>query len=203
MMIVACGRPSRSARMTPVCANPWSSDCRPVRIRSNDSPFIAAASALGDSARVRIRQAIVGYVDGAIGAARERFANHLCHARGPGRADHDFAVMLFLEPQRLFERVRVGLVHLEAGVLIADPGASLVETRLPVSRRNLFDADRDAHRHRLALIALEEQRGVRAAEAEGVRQRVRDGHLRASRSGGSRGRTPHRASSRLIVGGAT
>ena len=45
MMIVACGSPSRSASITPVWPKPWSSDCRPVRTRSNCSSFIAPASA--------------------------------------------------------------------------------------------------------------------------------------------------------------
>ena len=61
-------------------------------------------------------------MNGAIGAARERFADHLRDARRPGRADDDFAAVLLLEPQRLFERVGVRLVQLEAGVLLADPG---------------------------------------------------------------------------------
>ena len=126
MMIVACGRPSRSARITPVCAKPWSSDCRPVSIRSNCSSFIAAASAADDHERVGAASAVVLDVDGAVGAARQRLANHLRDARRSGRADDHFAAVLLLQPQRLFERVGVRLVHLEGGVLLADPGLVVV-----------------------------------------------------------------------------
>ena len=61
-------------------------------------------------------------MDGAVGAAGERLADHLGGAGRAGRADDDLAAVLLLQPQRLFERVGVGLVQLEAGVLVADPG---------------------------------------------------------------------------------
>ena len=65
------------------------------------------------------REAIVLNVNGAIGAARQRFAQHLRRARRPGSADDDLAAMLLSQAKRLFERVGVGLVHLEAGILLA------------------------------------------------------------------------------------
>ena len=77
---------------------------------------------LGHRDRIGRRQRVGLDVDGAIGAARQRLADHLRRARRPGRADDDLAAVLLLEPQRLFERVGVGLVELEAGVLVADPG---------------------------------------------------------------------------------
>ena len=113
MMIVACGMPSVSASTTPVCAEPWSSDCRPVSTRSNCSSPMAPASAAGDHERVGACQGVALDVDGAVGATRQRLAQHLGHARRAGRAHDHFAAVLLLEPQALFERVRVRLVHLE------------------------------------------------------------------------------------------
>ena len=49
------------------------------------------------------------------------------------------------EAQRLFERVGVGLVQLEAGVLVADPGLLVVHAQLPLARHDLLDADGDFH----------------------------------------------------------
>ena len=114
-------------------------------MRSNFSSCIAAASALDGHERIGARQPIVFDVDGAVGAARQRLADHLRDARRPGRADDHFAAVLLLQPQRLFERVGVGLVHLEAGVLIANPGLVVVETRLPLAGGHLLDADGYLH----------------------------------------------------------
>src|SRR4030095_384094 len=132
------------------------------------------------------------------------------HAGGTGRADDDFAAVFFPKPQRLFERIGVGLVHLIAAVLFADPRLCVVEPRLPLSRRDLLDANRnfhiattftatglrDAETQRLSctnkplrlcvsaardvklfFVSLEHQRRIRAAEAEGIRQRITDRHL--------------------------
>ena len=145
MMIVACGRPSRSARMTPTCAKPWSSDCSPVSTRSNCSSFIAAASAPLVTNASALASRIVFDVNRAIGAARQRLANHLRDARRPGRADDHFAAVLLLQPQRFLERVGVGLVHLEAGVLVANPGLVVVQAGLPLAGGHLLDADGDFH----------------------------------------------------------
>src|SRR5215213_4133755 len=84
-------------------------------------------------------------MDRAIGATRQRFAQHLCRASRTGR-DHDhFPAVLFLQSQRLFERIRVRLVQLEAGVLITDPGLAFVDAELPLAGHDLFDADSDLH----------------------------------------------------------
>ena len=104
-----------------------------MSIRSNCSSFIAAASASATTNASALARRIVLDVDGAIGAARERFADDLRHARRPGGTDDHLAAVLLLQPQRLFERVGVRLVHLEAGVLLADPGLVVVEARLPVA----------------------------------------------------------------------
>ena len=94
---------------------------------------------------VGARERVALHVNAAIGAARQRFAQHLPHARRPRRADDDFSAVFFLEPQAFLERVRVRLVHLERRVLLPDPGLRLVQTRLPVAGGNLFETDSDFH----------------------------------------------------------
>ena len=145
MMIVECGMPSRSARMTPVCACPWSSDCRPVSTRSNFSSGHGAASASATTKASAAAERVVFDVQRAIGAARQRLANDLLHARRAGRADDDLATVLLAKPQRLLERVGVRLVHLVADVLLADPGLVVAQPRLPFAGGDLLDADGDLH----------------------------------------------------------
>ena len=76
---------------------------------------------VGDDERVGRGERVVLDVQRAIRAARERLADHLLHARRPGRADDHLAAVLLAQAQRLLERVGVGLVHLVADVLFADP----------------------------------------------------------------------------------
>ena len=99
----------------------------------------ATVNASADRQRVRFD------VDRAVRAARQRLANHLRRTRRARREDHHFAAVLLLEPQRLFQRVGVRLVQLEAGVLIANPGLRLVDPKLPLPGDDLFDADGDLH----------------------------------------------------------
>ena len=82
-------------------------------------------------------------VNRAIGAARQRLAQHLRHARRAGRHDDHFPAVLLAQPQRLFERVGVRLVQLPARVLIANPGLRVVDADLPLAGDDLFDADGD------------------------------------------------------------
>ena len=146
MMIVACGMPSFSASTTPTWPKPWSSDCRPVSTRSTCFVPERRGERVGDGDGVGGGQRVGLDVDGAVGAARERLADDL-RRRAPGRREHDdhFPAVLLLQPQRLFERVGVGLVQLEAGVLIADPGLLVVDAHLPLARHDLLDADGDFH----------------------------------------------------------
>ena len=95
--------------------------------------------------RIGGRERIILDVQRAIGAAGQGFADHLLHARRPGRADHDFAAMLFAKAQGLLERIGVRLVHLVADVLVADPGLVVVQARLPLTGRDLLDTDCDFH----------------------------------------------------------
>src|SRR5213083_2112284 len=67
------------------------------------------------------------------------------HARRPARTDHHLSTVFLLQPERFFERVRVGLVHLEAGVLVANPRPGVVQARMPLAGGNLFDADGNFH----------------------------------------------------------
>jgi hypothetical protein len=81
----------------------------------------------------------------AIGAARQRFAEHLAGASGARRARHHLSAVLLTQSKRLFERVRIRLVHLEAGVLLADPAPGVIHPRLPLLHGHLLDTDRDPH----------------------------------------------------------
>ena len=135
MMIVACDRPSRSARI-----DAGLREALIVGLQSGQDQVellvLHRRRQRGcHGKRIGARQAIVFDVNGAIGAARQRLAQHLGHARGSGRADDHFPAVLLLQAQALFERVRVRLVHLVAGVLLADPACRLVDAGLPVARR--------------------------------------------------------------------
>src|SRR5215216_5176417 len=83
----------------------------------------------------------------AVGAARKRFAQHLRCACRAGGADNHFAAMFLAKPQRLFERVRVRLVHLEAGILLADATPAVIDTRLPFAGGNLLYTHSYAHEY--------------------------------------------------------
>ena len=81
-MIVACGMPSCSARTTPVCA-----EALVVGLQAGEDeiellvaaspPASASATANASAAAERV----VLDVDGAVGAARQRLADHLRDAR--------------------------------------------------------------------------------------------------------------------------
>ncbi len=98
---------------------------------------MAGASAAAAANASAAPSAVILDVDRAIGAARQRLANHLLHARGPGRADHHLAAVLLAQPQALLERVGIGLVHLVGHVLLANPRLVVVQTRLPLAGRAL------------------------------------------------------------------
>ena len=137
--------PRRSASTTPVWPCPWSSDCRPVSTRSNFSSAIAAASASAVTNASAAAKRVVFDVNRAVGAARQRLANHLLHPRRPCRADDHLAAVLLAQAQRLLERIGVRLVHLVADVLFADPGLVVAQARLPLAGGDLLDADGDLH----------------------------------------------------------
>ena len=82
---------------------------------------------VGDDERVGARQAVVLDVNGAVGAAGQRFAQHLRDARRPAEQTTTSPPCFSFSRSALFERVGVGLVHLVAGVLLADPGPVVVE----------------------------------------------------------------------------
>ena len=84
-------------------------------------------------------------VNRTIGAAGQRLAQHLGHARRSGADDEHLTAVLLAQAQRLFERVGVGLVQLPARVSVADPGLRLVDADLPFAGDDLLDADGNSH----------------------------------------------------------
>ena len=86
-----------------------------------------------------------GKLNRAVGAPRQRLANHLLDPRRPGRADDHFPAMLLAEPQRLLQRIGVRLVHLVADVLLADPRLVVGKPRLPLAGGDLLDANSYLH----------------------------------------------------------
>ena len=116
-----------------------------MRIRSNFCSAIAGGERRRGGERIGGRERIILDMQRAIGAAGQGLANHLLHARRPGRADHHFAAVLLAKAQGLLERIGVGLVHFVADVLIADPGLVVVQARLPLAGRDLLDTDCDFH----------------------------------------------------------
>src|SRR5262249_3231095 len=70
---------------------------------------------------------------------------HLRASRWSGRAHDNLTAMLLTQAERFFERVCIRLVHLEACILLANSTTRVVDPRLPLTRRNLLDADSDLH----------------------------------------------------------
>ena len=115
-----------------------------MKIRSNFSSLIAAAKARAVLKASSPTNRVVLQVNGAIGALGQRFAQDLAGARRAGGNHHYFAGVLFLLPQRFFQRVRVGLIDL-VGNVFADPGARLVQFEGRIFLRNLLHANQDFH----------------------------------------------------------
>src|SRR5262245_6456615 len=91
-------------------------------------------------------EAAVFDVDAPVRPAGQRLAQHLRRSRRSGRAHDDLSAVFLAKPEGLFERVCVGLVHFERGVLLANATPALVDARLPFARGNLLDADGDFHK---------------------------------------------------------
>jgi hypothetical protein len=53
--------------------------------------------------------------------------------------------MLFLQPQRFFEREGIRLIDFEAEIVLLNPAAARVDAKLRVARRDLLDGDQDFH----------------------------------------------------------
>ena len=143
--------------------------------------FLAQRGGQGFRRAQRIEQEefVVGDVDAAVGALGQRFLDGLLGALRAHGERHDLAAVLFLQAQGFFEREAVRLVHLEADVGFANPQAVIGDAQRRILGGNLLDADGDLSWLRLTqscatLPALEEQRGIGAAEAEGIRERVFD-----------------------------
>ena len=94
---------------------------------------------------IRGGQVLAVHMNGAVGAARERFAQDLRHARGAGRNHDHFPAVLLAQPQGFFQGVSVWLVELPARFTIANPGPRVVDADLHLACHYLFDADNNDH----------------------------------------------------------
>ena len=121
-----------------------------MRIRSGFSAFGGFGQQLGHAQRIEGRQIFFFDVNGAIGALGQRFANGLRGARGSGAQRDHFAAVLFLQLQRFFERVSIGLVDLEGKIVLLNPTAAGVDAELRVARGDLLDGDEDFHGGRIS-----------------------------------------------------
>ena len=143
--MVACGRPRRLASTTPVCACPWSSDCSPVRIEVESlvAHGVGQRIGRGDAVGAPQRVVVTWMARSAPRASASRMTG--CDARGTRGADDHFPAVLLPETQPLLERVRVGLIELPTGVLLAYGSLVVGQPRLPLARWDLFDAHRYFH----------------------------------------------------------
>src|SRR5208282_4465965 len=92
---------------------------------------------------IELREVVVGNVNAAIRALRQRLFNRLFNAFGTqGRRDH-FPAVLLLQTERFFQRVGIRLVHLEADVRLIDPVPGDGQRR--IFGRHLLDAHDDVH----------------------------------------------------------
>src|SRR5436305_3465179 len=172
MMIVACGRPSFSARMTPTCANPWSSDWSPVRTRSNVSSRIADASAPAvTNASALARRSCSTWM--ARSAPRASASRITCATRA-GPAEQTTTS----PPCFSFSRSASSSAY---------ASGSFISKLASCSRIHVFESSRRGCHSRvgtslmqtaicmpLAGESLEHEGGIGATEAERIRQRVLD-----------------------------
>ena len=112
-------------------------------------------------------------MNAAVGALGERFLDGLLHALWPHRDGDHFAVLLFLQPQSFFERIRIGFIRLETNFGFANPrapsmiarGASFAGTCL--TKTPIFTADSRPWPQG-PFPALEKQGRICPAEAERI-----------------------------------
>ena len=122
-----------------------------LRLREKHSGEVVVVSAGPARVTQVLREALARgadraiHVQGAIGTARQRLAQHLRDASRAGRDGNHFASLRLAQPQCRLERIGVGLVHFVADVLLADPGLVVAQAWLPFARRDLLDADGDFH----------------------------------------------------------
>ncbi len=84
-------------------------------------------------------------VDGAIGALGQGLADGLRGARRAGAHHNHFAAVFFLELQRRFQGVRVGLVDFVAEIGVLNPAVGRVKTQRRIAGRNLLERNQDFH----------------------------------------------------------
>ncbi len=123
MMMVACGRPSSSARIDAGLAVAEIVGLQAGEDQVGRSRFERGGQQPRGGQRVEGAQIVFFDVDGAVGAFGQRLADGLRGARRAGAQRDDFAAVLLLQLQRLFERVGVGLVDLVGEIGFLDPFA--------------------------------------------------------------------------------
>jgi len=79
------------------------------------------------------------------GAFGQRLANGLRTTLRTGQQRDDLAAVLFLQLQRFFECIGIGLVDLIAEIVFIDPVTSRVDAQARIPDRDLFDGDDDLH----------------------------------------------------------
>src|SRR2546423_9678993 len=75
----------------------------------------------GGGERRKMTDVIAHYMNGAIGAARQRIFDDALRALRTHRTDRNLATDLFLDAQRFFKRIAVGLVDFKREIGFFDP----------------------------------------------------------------------------------
>jgi hypothetical protein len=123
MMTVACGRPSRSARNTPVRLKPWLSLGNPASTKSGFSRSIEIASGFVAPQRIKRVRPVFGDVHSAVCALGQRFLNRLLHAFRPYRHDYDFSGVFFFQAQCFLVGITIRLIHFKPNSGFTDPAS--------------------------------------------------------------------------------
>src|SRR5216683_1686202 len=92
---------------------------------------------------IELREMVIRDVNPAVRTLGKRFFDRLLHALRPHGQRNHFPTMLFLEPERFFQRVAVRFVHLETDVRFLDPVS--VNRQRRIFRGNLLDTHDNVH----------------------------------------------------------
>src|SRR5216683_796300 len=92
---------------------------------------------------IELREMVIRDVNPAVRTLGKRFFDRLLHALRPHGQRNHFPTMLFLEPERFFQRIAVRFVHLETDVRFLDPVPGNRQRR--IFRGNLLNAHDNVH----------------------------------------------------------
>ena len=81
---------------------------------------------------------IAYYMNGAIGAARQRIFDDALRTLRPHRADDNFAACLLLDAQSFFKRIAIRLVYFKREIGFFDPRRVFVDSQDRVLVRDLL-----------------------------------------------------------------